>query len=107
MLFRCLAILLLLSSASFPIVAEQCPAVYEQCISEACEKAGGVQTATVSCMSQAGYDDGVYQQELGKCEATNEYCIGNDGLVRNMSCCGPVFLILSVLSLALRADGRC
>ncbi len=97
----------MLASFSFSIIGEQCPLVYEQCLLTACETAGGHLSEYGACLKVEGeeYDESLYQEEVDKCLSTNDFCIENDGLVKNMSCFGPVFMLLSVLMLALYADG--
>ena len=95
---------LLLLSLSFSVVGEQCPELNQYCIQNACSKAGGEITEYGICARGENFDESVYQESLTLCDTTYEYCIENDGVVRNMSCCGPIFIFLFAL-LALYADG--
>ena len=45
------------------------------------------------------FDTESYESGLAACNYTFEYCIENDGLVHNMSCCGPIFILLGALAL--------
>ncbi|MCP4647468.1 MAG: hypothetical protein GY852_07010 [bacterium] len=95
---------LLFISLSFSVVGEQCPDLKQYCIQNACPKAGGEINEYGFCTKGATFDEQRYQEELDLCDATNDYCVENDGVVRNMSCCGPIFIFLFAL-LALYADG--
>ncbi|MBD3398245.1 hypothetical protein GF412_03565 [Candidatus Micrarchaeota archaeon] len=92
-------------SFAFSIVGGQCPELKSLCIQEACTKAGGELDSQGFCIKISGFDEARYQEELENCDYYYSYCVENDGVVRNMSCCGPVFILLPVLILALYADG--
>ncbi len=95
---------LLLFSLSFSVVGAQCPELKHYCIQSACPKAGGEITEYGICARGENFDESVYHKSLTLCDTTYEYCIENDGVVKNMSCCGPIFIFLFAL-LALYVDG--
>lgn len=95
---------LLLFSTSFSVVGAQCPELKQYCIQNACPRAGGELTEYGTCAKAETFDESRYQEELDLCDYSYEYCVENDGVVRNMSCCGPIFIFLFAL-LALYADG--
>lgn len=98
-------ILLIAFSLAFPTTGAECPASNERCLQEACTRAGGDFNENSYCVKGANFDEAKYSQELSACGQLNEFCIENDGLVHNMSCCGPIFILLAVLLFASRADG--
>lgn len=104
-MLRQLLFAIALFSISFSIVGAQCPELKEYCIMQACTKAGGELNEYNFCAKGEDFDEDVYQEELGFCDYAFEYCIENDGVVRNMSCCGPIFILLPALILALYVDG--
>ena len=67
----------------------------------ACTKANGELTESGECIQIGEFDAAVYSEEIGNCNYAYNFCIENNGLVHNMSCCGPVFALLSILALAV------
>ena len=100
-----LIFILLLSSLSFSVVGEQCPDLAYYCVQKACTKAGGQLSEAGTCEKGGAFDEATYEEELDFCDYSYEYCVENDGVVKNMSCCGPIFIFLSALAMALYADG--
>jgi hypothetical protein len=96
---------LALASISFSVVGAQCPELKEYCTIQACTKAGGELNEYGGCMESEGFDESFYQEEIENCNYAFDYCVENDGVIRNMSCCGPIFILLPVLILALYAGG--
>ena len=94
----------LLISISFSVVGAQCPELNQYCIQNSCPKAGGELTEHGTCIKGETFDEQRYQKELNLCDIAYDYCIENDGVVHNMSCCGPIFIFLFAL-LALYVDG--
>ena len=99
-----IAFILLMFSLSFSVVGEQCPELKYYCIQKACPNAGGEINEYGFCAKGETFDEQIYQDELNQCDIAHEYCVENDGIVHNMSCCGPIFIFLFAL-LALYADG--
>ncbi|MBN2121991.1 hypothetical protein JW721_02955 [Candidatus Micrarchaeota archaeon] len=95
----------LLISGAFAVTGVQCPEVKEECMNSACISAGGNISASGACMNLPDFDFELYEAHLAQCESLEEFCIENDGLVHNMSFCGPVFIFLPLLLLALCAGG--
>jgi len=56
-----------------------------------------------NCIHTENFDEARYQEELTDCDAAYEFCLENDGVVRNMTCCGPLFILFPLLMLALCA----
>lgn len=104
-MLRQLLFLLAAVSIAFPVTGAECPAVHEECIRDACIHAGGEINQMGYCEKAEKFDEARYSQELSSCEQVDEFCVENDGLVHNMSCCGPVTAFALVL-LVLYADGR-
>ncbi len=98
-------IAILITSASFSMVGAQCPEVKGSCANSACISAGGNVTEYGACVHFPEFNNDTYDAHLAQCEKLEEFCIENDGLVHNMSCCGPIFIFLSVLMLAPYAGG--
>lgn len=95
----------LLASISFAMVGSQCPEVKTNCLQSACTDAGGNITDYGACFHSPGFDEEAYDSQLAHCGGLYDFCVENDGLIHNMSCCGPIFIFLPVLMLALRAGG--
>lgn len=104
LLFLILSLILL--PAAFAITGVQCPEVKEECLNSACAAAGGNATASGACMHFEGFSNDTYDAHKVQCESLNEFCVENDGLIHNMSFCGPVFIFLPLLMLALCAGGN-
>jgi len=86
-------------SLAFSMVGQECPQVLERCIQNACVHAKGELTEEGICSMGPEFDTESYESGLAACNYTFEYCIENDGLVHNMSCCGPIFILLGALAL--------
>lgn len=82
----------------------QCPELKEYCIQRACPGSGGELSESGSCIAKENFDAQRYQENLEICDSSYDYCVENDGVVKNMSCFGPIFIFLFVALLALRAD---
>ncbi len=95
---------LLLFSLSFSVVGAQCHDFEQYCKKESCTRAGGQINEYNTCSKPEGFNEEIYKEELDNCAFNYDYCVENDGVVRNMSCCGPVFIFLFAL-LVLYADG--
>jgi len=97
-------ILLIAFSLAFPVTGAECPASNEKCLQQACLNSGGDFNEKSYCVKGAKFDEPKYSQNLGVCAQMDEFCVENDGLVRNMSCFGPVFILLAALLFSC-ADG--
>ena len=97
--------MILLLSLAFPTTGAECPASNEKCLQEACIRAGGDFNEDSYCVKGANFDETKYSQDLEVCKQVDEFCVENDGLVHNMSCCGPIFILLAALLLLSRGDG--
>ena len=98
-----LALMLLPFASS--IVGEQCPDMAYYCVQNACKNSGGSMDPMGRCIAGDDFDEERYQERLNMCDETYAYCVENDGVVERMSCCGPVFILLSAALLALYASG--
>ncbi len=96
--------IILLSSVSFAIVGQQCPLFQEDCIAKACGIAQGELSDYGECVPTSEFDYELYTQEVERCNTTYDFCLENDGLIKNMSCCGPIFILLSTLALIVKAS---
>jgi|GEM_PF-1038598 len=96
--------LLLLAAASFAVVGQQCPQFQEHCIEQACTIAKGELSDFGECIPTSEFDYELYAQEVDRCNTTYDFCLENNGLVRDMSCCGPVFILLSTLALVAKCS---
>jgi hypothetical protein len=100
------AILLLAFSilnSAFAVTGVQCPQVKDECMNSACVAAGGNISESQACMHLEGFNNDTYAAHKAQCENLDEYCRENDGLIHNMSLCGPVFIFLPLLLSALCA----
>ncbi|MFP3950315.1 MAG: hypothetical protein ACLFUZ_04480 [Candidatus Micrarchaeia archaeon] len=99
-----LLFLAFLVSFAFSIVAEQCPGVKNYCIQKACTDSGGELRDQGSCLKAGGFNETHYQQELDNCDISYEYCVESDGQwLKNMSCMGPISILLFVSGVSLCA----
>ena len=98
-------ILLIAFSLAFPVTGAECPASNNRCLQEACTRAGGDFNENSYCVKGANFDETGYAQSIDVCKQMDEFCVENDGLVHNMSCCGPIFILLAALLLLSRGDG--
>ncbi len=99
-----LLLLSVLMSFAFSIVAEQCPGVKNYCIQKACTDSGGELREQGTCLKLYGFNETHYQQELENCDLTYEYCLESDGQwLKNMSCMGPISILLCVSVVSLCA----
>lgn len=96
--------MLIALSLVFPTTGAECPASNEKCLQEACTQSGGDFSQNSVCTKGAEFDNEEYGRKLQVCEQMDEFCMENDGLVHNMSCCGPVFILLA-LAAFLHSDG--
>jgi hypothetical protein len=95
---------LLLFSLSFSVVGSQCHDLEKYCKEKSCTTAGGEINDYNTCSKPEGFNKEVYQEELDNCQFNYEYCLENDGMAKDMTCCGPMFIFLFAL-LGLYADG--
>ena len=101
-MLRPLFLFILLVPFAFPVVGEQCPEFQEACLQNACEKAHGELNEYGMCIQNEEFEPDVYEEEVAACNYAFDYCIENDGVFRNMSCCGPVFVLLLVFLFVAR-----
>jgi hypothetical protein len=95
----------LLPAISSAMVGAQCPEVKAECMNSACAAAGGNVSTSGVCVHLENFDNETYDVHQTHCYGLYDYCIENDGLIHNMSFCGPIFIFLSALMLALYAGG--
>ncbi len=93
---------LLAFSLSFSVVGAECPQVLEQCVQNACIHSEGELNENGVCIAGPEFDAELYETDLAACNYTFDYCVENDGLVHNMSCCGPIVILLGALMLAVK-----
>mgnify|MGYP006286653659 CR=1 FL=1 len=99
-----LLLISLLIPAAFSIVAEQCPGVKNYCIQKACTDSGGELRDQGSCLKSGGFNETHYQQELDNCDMSYDYCVESDGQwLKNMSCLGPISILLCASAVSLYA----
>jgi len=101
-MIKSLFLFVLAFSLAFSVVGAECTQILERCIQNACIHANGELNENGVCLASPEFDADVYEEDLATCNYTFEYCIENDGLVHNMSCFGPVFILLGLLTLAVK-----
>ncbi len=97
-------LLLIAFSLAFPTTGAECPASNEKCLKESCTQSGGDFNENNYCVKGQKFDETKYSQELTVCQQMNDFCIQNDGLVHNMSCFGPIFMLLLGLLFSCAGD---
>ena len=93
-MLRQIFLLLTAFSLAFSTTGAECPAVHDKCLQAACIHAGGEISQMGYCAKGEKFDEARYSQELSSCQQMDEFCVKNDGLIHNMSCCGPIFILL-------------
>ncbi len=99
---RALFVLLLLLPAAFPMLMD-CNEMEKICFEAVCEQAGGIPGEYSGCSETPDFDPDFYMNATEECRIMTAQCIESGGAVlppRNMSCCGPVFILLLALAIA-------
>jgi hypothetical protein len=90
------------SSISSAYMAADCSEIERLCIENACAYSNG-EVYDGECIEGEDFDSLYYQNATGECALLKERCEESSGFMlpsRNMSCCGPVFVLLAVLGFA-------